>query len=79
MNDKRREAGGKTKENKIGRNKVNKSIYPILLQTLVFNDHLKNTCVVGKKTVEGIRRIKKDKYMMYRLGEQQARLNTYRV
>lgn len=76
MNDKRPEAGGKTKENKIGRNKVNKIIYPILLQTLVFNDHIKNTCVVEKKTVEGIRRIKKDKYMLYRLGEQQPRLNT---
>lgn len=76
MNDKRPEAGGKTKENKIGRNKVNKIRYPILLQTLVFNDHLKNTCVVEKKTVEGIRRIKKDKYMLYRLGEQQPRLNT---
>lgn len=41
MNDKRPEAGGKMKENKIGRNKVNKSIYSILLQTLVFNDHIK--------------------------------------
>lgn len=46
MNDKGPEAGGKMKENKIGRNKVNKRIYSILLQTLVFNDHIKTTCVV---------------------------------
>lgn len=67
------------KENKIGRNKVHKSIYSVLLQTLVFNDHIKTSCVIGKKkTVEGIRIIK-SKYMMYSLGKQQHRLNTYRV
>lgn len=53
MNDERSEAGGKMKENKIGRNKVNRSMYSILLQTLVFNDHIKITCVVENNTVEG--------------------------
>lgn len=49
MNDKRPEGGRKMKENKIGRNKVHKSIYSVLLQTLVFNDHIKTSCVTGKK------------------------------
>lgn len=79
MNDKRPQAGRKMKENKIGRKKVNKSIFSILLQTLVFSDHIKTTCVVENKTLEGMRRIKKDKYMMYRLGMELHRLNTQRV
>lgn len=72
MNDKKTEAGRKMKENKIGRNKVNKSI---LLQTLVFNDYTKTTHVLENKTVEEThrRRIKKD--MIYRLGKKQHRLN----
>lgn len=75
INDKTPEAGRKMKGNKIGRNKVNKSIYSILLQTLVFNDHTKTTCVVENKTVEETYRRKIKKDMIYRLRKQQHRLN----